>query len=54
MWASFSSAGTWDILKDLFTIVTIISASPRAHDFSSQVGMGQVCKTYQVNILLCL
>ena len=40
MWTSFSSADTWDISKDLFTIVTIISASPRAHDFSSQVRMG--------------
>ena len=40
MWACFSSAGTWDVSKDLFTIATINSASSRAHDFSSQVGMG--------------
>ena len=40
MWAYFSSAGTLDVSKDLFTIATIIGASSRAHDFSSQVGMG--------------
>ena len=40
MWAYFSSAGTSDVSKDLFTIAAIIGACSRAHDFSSQVGMG--------------
>ena len=40
MWAYFSSAGTLDVSKNLFTIATIIGAGSRAHDFSSQVRMG--------------
>ena len=38
MWARFSSTGTCDVSKDLFTIATVIGANSRVHDVSSQVG----------------
>ena len=40
MWARFSSTGTCDVSKELFTIATIIGASSLVHDLSSQVGIG--------------
>ena len=40
MWARFSSTGTCDVSKDLFTIATVIGANSRVHDLSSQGGIG--------------